>query len=236
MDVTISTNEEVVVIHLFWGIKPFISWNFLIDLRQVIVLQWECFVSSSSRNPSQICSGQSFEHQHHTSVMAASRETQWSHTGYFIAKIVDLNQCFIVFTSQASLICINLPFWTNMFACIWQGYRVFYTLQADLPIILWNNKEVQSNTNETIITGLKPNDTYTICVLAYSSKGEGPVSQLITVITNEGSKSSCDSVVAYWLVDFQVQNFFKESTQCLFHHWWNCPKMACWWKIYSYAW
>ena len=110
MDVTISTNEEVVVIHLFWGIKPFISWNFLIDLRQVIVLQWECFVSSSSRNPSQICSGQSFEHQHHTSVMAASRETQWSHTGYFIAKIVDQNQCFIVFTSQASLICINLPF------------------------------------------------------------------------------------------------------------------------------
>ncbi|XP_048762556.1 tyrosine-protein phosphatase Lar-like isoform X5 [Ostrea edulis] len=67
-----------------------------------------------------------------------------------------------------------------------QGYRVFYTLQADLPIILWNNKEVQSNSNETIITGLKPNDTYTICVLAYSSKGEGPVSQLITVITNEG--------------------------------------------------
>ncbi|XP_061191797.1 receptor-type tyrosine-protein phosphatase S-like [Saccostrea echinata] len=66
-----------------------------------------------------------------------------------------------------------------------QGYRVFHTLQADLPIILWNNKEVQSNTNETIITGLKPNDTYTICVLAYSSKGEGPVSQLITVITNE---------------------------------------------------
>nr|XP_034313381.1 receptor-type tyrosine-protein phosphatase F isoform X4 [Crassostrea gigas] len=67
-----------------------------------------------------------------------------------------------------------------------QGYRVFYTLQPDLPIILWHNQEVQSNTNSTIITNLSPNDTYTICVLAYSAKGEGPVSQLITVITNEG--------------------------------------------------
>lgn len=70
-----------------------------------------------------------------------------------------------------------------------QGYRVFYTLQADLPIILWNNQEVQSNTNSTIISNLNPNDTYTICVLAYSAKGEGPVSQLITVITNEGIPS-----------------------------------------------
>ncbi|XP_056019779.1 receptor-type tyrosine-protein phosphatase F-like isoform X15 [Ostrea edulis] len=77
-----------------------------------------------------------------------------------------------------------------------QGYRVFYTLQADLPIILWNNKEVQSNSNETIITGLKPNDTYTICVLAYSSKGEGPVSQLITVITNEGIPSQPRNIYA----------------------------------------
>ncbi|XP_062594902.1 receptor-type tyrosine-protein phosphatase F-like isoform X2 [Saccostrea cucullata] len=77
-----------------------------------------------------------------------------------------------------------------------QGYRVFYTLQADLPIILWNNKELQSNTNETIITGLKPNDTYTICVLAYSSKGEGPVSQLITVITNEGIPSQPRNIFA----------------------------------------
>ncbi|XP_078318089.1 receptor-type tyrosine-protein phosphatase delta-like isoform X3 [Crassostrea virginica] len=101
-----------------------------------------------------------------------------------------------------------------------QGYRVFYTLQADLPIILWNNKEVQSNTNETIITGLKPNDTYTICVLAYSSKGEGPVSQLITVITNEGIPSQPRNIYAVvsgpntidvsWEPPSQTRNRVKE--------------------------
>uniref|UniRef100_A0A8W8P318 protein-tyrosine-phosphatase n=1 Tax=Magallana gigas TaxID=29159 RepID=A0A8W8P318_MAGGI len=82
-----------------------------------------------------------------------------------------------------------------------QGYRVFYTLQPDLPIILWHNQEVQSNTNSTIITNLSPNDTYTICVLAYSAKGEGPVSQLITVITNEGSKCH---VTLLWLNDWLI--------------------------------
>lgn len=78
---------------------------------------------------------------------------------------------------------------------------MFYTLQPDLPIILWHNQEVQSNTNSTIITNLSPNDTYTICVLAYSAKGEGPVSQLITVITNEGSKCH---VTLLWLNDWLI--------------------------------
>lgn len=87
------------------------------------------------------------------------------------------------------------------FCYLWQGYRVFYTLQPDLPIILWHNQEVQSNTNSTIITNLSPNDTYTICVLAYSAKGEGPVSQLITVITNEGSKCH---VTLLWLNDWLI--------------------------------
>lgn len=87
-------------------------------------------------------------------------------------------------------------------------------MQPNLPIILWHNQEVQSNTNITIITNLSPNDTYTICVLAYSAKGEGPVSQLITVITNEGSKCH---VTLLWLDDWMILkcSIFQESTRCL---------------------
>ena len=78
---------------------------------------------------------------------------------------------------------------------ILQGYKVFYTLKPDLPIILWYTTEVSSNDRLATIENLKTNETYTMCVLAYSSKGEGPVSQLIQVITQQGSKYSAVDIL-----------------------------------------
>ncbi|XP_053394772.1 tyrosine-protein phosphatase Lar-like isoform X3 [Mercenaria mercenaria] len=67
-----------------------------------------------------------------------------------------------------------------------QGYKVFYTTNPDLPIVLWMNQEVAGENKMTTISGLIPNSTYTICVLAYSSMGQGPLSVPVQVMTRQG--------------------------------------------------
>ncbi|XP_060552123.1 tyrosine-protein phosphatase Lar-like isoform X5 [Ruditapes philippinarum] len=67
-----------------------------------------------------------------------------------------------------------------------QGYKVFYTTNPDLPIVLWMNQEVAGENKMTTISGLIPNSTYTICVLAFSSMGQGPLSVPVQVMTRQG--------------------------------------------------
>lgn len=52
--------------------------------------------------------------------------------------------------------------------------------------MLWQTHDKNSNARVATISNLEPNKTYTICVLAYSSKGEGPVSDLIQVMMRQG--------------------------------------------------
>ncbi|XP_052827297.1 receptor-type tyrosine-protein phosphatase S isoform X7 [Octopus bimaculoides] len=68
-----------------------------------------------------------------------------------------------------------------------EGYKIFYTLNPDLPIILWDHKTHNNGQNkvETLLN-LKTNSTYTITILAFSSAGEGPLSEEIQVMTNPG--------------------------------------------------
>lgn len=73
--------------------------------------------------------------------------------------------------------------------CLFQGYKIFYTLEADLPITLWQTYDValpQADQRQATITNLQPNRTYSLCVLAYSNLGEGPISDLIQVMTRPG--------------------------------------------------
>ncbi|XP_071170880.1 receptor-type tyrosine-protein phosphatase S-like isoform X19 [Mytilus edulis] len=70
-----------------------------------------------------------------------------------------------------------------------KGYKIFYTLEPDLPITLWTTLDVplpQANQRQATITELKPNKTYSLCVLAYSTLGEGPISDLEQVMTKPG--------------------------------------------------
>ncbi|KAL4236406.1 hypothetical protein ACF0H5_004791 [Mactra antiquata] len=67
-----------------------------------------------------------------------------------------------------------------------QGYKVFYTTKAELPIVLWNNQEVTGDNKMATISGLIANSTYTICVLAFSAVGQGPLSVPIRVMTKQG--------------------------------------------------
>ncbi|XP_052776376.1 tyrosine-protein phosphatase Lar-like isoform X3 [Mya arenaria] len=67
-----------------------------------------------------------------------------------------------------------------------QGYKVFYTTNPDLPIVLWHNQEVTGDSKMATISGLQPDATYTICVLAYSSMGQGPLSIPSQVMTTQG--------------------------------------------------
>ncbi|BFZ00058.1 hypothetical protein BsWGS_03097 [Bradybaena similaris] len=67
-----------------------------------------------------------------------------------------------------------------------QGYKVFYTTSPEEPIFFWTQQEVKNENRMATITGLTPNVTYTISVLAYSSIGQGPMSHPIQVLTTQG--------------------------------------------------
>ncbi|XP_076439826.1 receptor-type tyrosine-protein phosphatase delta-like isoform X2 [Babylonia areolata] len=67
-----------------------------------------------------------------------------------------------------------------------QGYRVYYTLKPEEPVFFWETQEVKNDNRLTTISGLVPNETYTISILAYSSIGPGPMSHPIQVLTTQG--------------------------------------------------
>ncbi|XP_025110641.1 receptor-type tyrosine-protein phosphatase S-like isoform X6 [Pomacea canaliculata] len=68
-----------------------------------------------------------------------------------------------------------------------QGYKVFYTLKPEDPVFFWEQQEVKNDNRLTTISGLEPNQTYTISILAYSSIGPGPMSHPIQVLTTQGA-------------------------------------------------
>ncbi|XP_055886068.1 tyrosine-protein phosphatase Lar-like isoform X5 [Biomphalaria glabrata] len=67
-----------------------------------------------------------------------------------------------------------------------QGYKVFYTLKPEDPVFFWDNIETKNGRSATI-SKLKPNVTYAISVLAFSSVGQGPLSRAVQVLTAEGA-------------------------------------------------
>ena len=70
-----------------------------------------------------------------------------------------------------------------------QGYKVFYTLNPSQQISLWTMVTVDNNNLRlTTISNLEVNQTYTICVLAFTSVGDGPLSETIRVKTQQGGK------------------------------------------------
>ena len=56
-----------------------------------------------------------------------------------------------------------------------QGYKVYYSLNRDLPLSRWFVLSVD-NSQLTTISNLITNRTYAISVLAYTAFGDGPMS------------------------------------------------------------
>ncbi|XP_071757909.1 protein tyrosine phosphatase receptor type Db isoform X8 [Centroberyx gerrardi] len=68
------------------------------------------------------------------------------------------------------------------------GYRVYYTSDNTLPVNQWEKQMVRS-ANFITIQGLIPNKTYYIRVLAFTSVGDGPLSQDLQIIAKTGVPS-----------------------------------------------
>ncbi|XP_037830731.1 receptor-type tyrosine-protein phosphatase delta isoform X15 [Kryptolebias marmoratus] len=68
------------------------------------------------------------------------------------------------------------------------GYRVYYTSDNTLPVNQWEKQMVRS-ANFITIQDLTPNKTYYIRVLAFTSVGDGPLSQDLQIIAKTGVPS-----------------------------------------------
>ncbi|XP_037530274.1 protein tyrosine phosphatase receptor type Db [Nematolebias whitei] len=68
------------------------------------------------------------------------------------------------------------------------GYRVYYTSDNTLPVNQWEKQMVRSASFITI-QDLTPNKTYYIRVLAFTSVGDGPLSQDLQIIAKTGVPS-----------------------------------------------
>ncbi|XP_031756792.1 receptor-type tyrosine-protein phosphatase F isoform X12 [Xenopus tropicalis] len=77
-----------------------------------------------------------------------------------------------------------------------RGFRVYYTTDPHLPFSMWQKHNVVDN-HLTTIGGLTTGTTYSIRVLAFTSVGDGPPSDIIQVKTQQG--------VPAQPVDFQAE-------------------------------
>ena len=77
---------------------------------------------------------------------------------------------------------------TISYPFIFQGYKIFYTTDPSNPIVLWDIEDIVNDNRIATISGLIPNSTYTICVLAYSTTGQGPLSEPVQVMTRTGGR------------------------------------------------
>ncbi|XP_063311672.1 receptor-type tyrosine-protein phosphatase S isoform X2 [Pelobates fuscus] len=69
-----------------------------------------------------------------------------------------------------------------------RGYRVYYTMEPDQTVSNWLKHNVVDNFL-TSVTSLLEHETYTVRVLAYTSVGDGPLSDPIQVKTQPGVPS-----------------------------------------------
>ncbi|XP_059156952.1 receptor-type tyrosine-protein phosphatase S-like isoform X12 [Physella acuta] len=70
------------------------------------------------------------------------------------------------------------------------GYKIFYTLKPNDPIFFWEQLEIKQDKRVYTIDNLVPNATYTVCLLAFSSVGQGPMSYPVQVLTTQGDKGT----------------------------------------------
>uniref|UniRef100_A0A8C9F2D9 protein-tyrosine-phosphatase n=1 Tax=Pavo cristatus TaxID=9049 RepID=A0A8C9F2D9_PAVCR len=68
-----------------------------------------------------------------------------------------------------------------------RGYRVYYTMEPDQPVSNWQKHNVDDSLLTTV-GSLLEDETYTVRVLAFTSVGDGPLSDPIQVKTQQGGE------------------------------------------------
>ncbi|KAJ7399952.1 hypothetical protein BTVI_109795 [Pitangus sulphuratus] len=78
-----------------------------------------------------------------------------------------------------------------------RGYRVYYTMEPDQPVSNWQKHNVDDSLLTTV-GSLLEDETYTVRVLAFTSVGDGPLSDPIQVKTQQGDAKTETSIVLTW--------------------------------------
>lgn len=68
-----------------------------------------------------------------------------------------------------------------------RGYRVYYTMEPEHPVGNWQKHNVDDSLLTTV-GSLLEDETYTVRVLAFTSVGDGPLSEPIQVKTQPGGR------------------------------------------------
>ncbi len=68
-----------------------------------------------------------------------------------------------------------------------RGYRVYYTPDMHFPLSTWQKHNTEDS-SLTTISGLVPDITYGLRVLAFTSVGDGPPSDILQVKTQQGGE------------------------------------------------
>ncbi len=68
-----------------------------------------------------------------------------------------------------------------------RGYRVYYTSDMHFPLSAWQKHNTEDS-SLTTISGLVPDITYGLRVLAFTSVGDGPPSDILQVKTQQGGE------------------------------------------------
>lgn len=117
-----------------------------------------------------------------------------------------------------------------------RGYRVYYTTDSHLPLSMWQ-KHNTDDSHLTTVGSLITGTTYSIRVLAFTSVGDGPPSDIIQVKTQQGGTYGvgCHSFVptpalrssAAYLICTRHHNCSRCSNGCLSQcH--PCPPAVRW--------
>ncbi|XP_076871257.1 LOW QUALITY PROTEIN: receptor-type tyrosine-protein phosphatase F-like [Brachyhypopomus gauderio] len=69
-----------------------------------------------------------------------------------------------------------------------RGYRVYFTTQPHSPLSTWHKHNTDAS-HLTTISGMVPNVTYSLRVLAFTSVGDGPPSDVLQIKTQQGVPS-----------------------------------------------
>lgn len=70
-----------------------------------------------------------------------------------------------------------------------RGYRIYYTMEPEHPVGNWQKHNVDDSLLTTV-GSLLEDETYTVRVLAFTSVGDGPLSDPIQVKTQQGGERS----------------------------------------------
>jgi len=69
-----------------------------------------------------------------------------------------------------------------------RGYRVYYSPRPDTPLGAWHAHDTGDDGEMTSIQDLTKDTTYGLRVLAFTSMGDGPLSEVLLVKTQQGGE------------------------------------------------